>query len=135
MGPIEKIGWVGFSAASSVACLFSALFAGSTLRRSGGAFVMSARPTLQRVWLATRLGVGAVGLNFLIFFPFVAASDAAFAQSVDFYAFLFAGAEFVAVLVLWATPRRRGKLLQRINNFFAPVISSDTFVKLLGQAA
>jgi len=25
--------------------------------------------------------------------------------------------------------------LQRINNFFAPVISSDTFVRLLGQPA
>jgi nicotinamidase-related amidase len=32
-------------------------------------------------------------------------------------------------------PEQLAGALQRINNFFAPVISSDTFVKLLGQAA
>jgi nicotinamidase-related amidase len=32
-------------------------------------------------------------------------------------------------------PEQEAAAMQRINNFFAPVISSDTFVKLLGQAA
>lgn len=32
-------------------------------------------------------------------------------------------------------PEQLAGALERINNFFAPVISSDTFVKLLGQAA
>ena len=32
-------------------------------------------------------------------------------------------------------PEQLAPALQRINNFFAPVISSDTFVKLLGQTA
>ena len=32
-------------------------------------------------------------------------------------------------------PEQLTGALERINNFFAPVISSDTFVKLLGQAA
>jgi nicotinamidase-related amidase len=32
-------------------------------------------------------------------------------------------------------PEQLAPALQRINNFFAPVISSDTFVKLLSQAA
>jgi nicotinamidase-related amidase len=32
-------------------------------------------------------------------------------------------------------PEQEAAAMERINNFFAPVISSDTFVKLLGQAA
>jgi nicotinamidase-related amidase len=32
-------------------------------------------------------------------------------------------------------PEQLAPALERINNFFAPVISSDTFVKLIGQAA
>jgi len=32
-------------------------------------------------------------------------------------------------------PEQEAAAMQRINNFFAPVISSETFVKLLGQAA
>jgi nicotinamidase-related amidase len=32
-------------------------------------------------------------------------------------------------------PEQEAAAMERINNFFAPVISSDTFVKLLGQSA
>ena len=32
-------------------------------------------------------------------------------------------------------PEQLAGALERINNFFAPVISSDTFIKLLGQSA
>ena len=32
-------------------------------------------------------------------------------------------------------PGQLAPALERINNFFAPVISSDTLVKLIGQAA
>ena len=54
----------------------------------------------------------------MIFFPFVAAADRAFLLSFDFFMFMIAGAWFV-LFVVWANPRRRGRMLMRVNNFFA----------------